>query len=138
MGGGFDETGGVFLAVATLLFAVGFVGFLMVVGRWLESVGVFVDFPGAGLEGIFAPGFWVRGSGSSAFRFVPAGIPFFRSTVAGRPVGVGLLVSGLKFDDEIAGDGAGDDVGIGFGLPVSMDERTESRNWTWSVATSKG
>lgn len=103
----------------------------MVVERWLESAGVFVDFPGAGLEGIFAPGFWFRGRGSSAFRFVPAGTPLFRSTVAGRPVGVDLRVSGFKFDDEIEGDGAGEDVGIGFGLPVSMDERTESRNWAW-------
>lgn len=57
--------------------------------------------------------------------------------MAERLVGVGLRVSGFKFDDETEGDGAAEDVGIGFGLPVSMDERTESRNWTWSVANQK-
>jgi hypothetical protein len=40
-----------------------------------------------------------------------------------------LRASGLIVDDEIVGEGAGEAVvGIGDGLPVSMDVRTESRN----------
>jgi hypothetical protein len=34
----------------------------------------------------------------------------------------------LVVDDGIVGEGAGEVVGIGDGLPVSMDVRTESRN----------
>lgn len=99
----------------------------------MEGAGALAGFAAAGLAGICDPGFCVRGNGSSAFRFVPVWSPFFRSSVAGRTAGVGFRASGLELDEETVGEGAVDGVGIGVGLPVSIDERTESRKLMVSI-----
>lgn len=95
-------------------------------------------FPAAGIVGLVAvdlrgaggANFDERGSGSSALRFIPCERGF-RSVVEGTFRGPRLVLrtSVLTVEEVTGGDTVEETWGIGDGLPVSMDERTESRNW---------
>ena len=82
---------------------------------------------GRGRRGPLASSFGVRGSCSSAFLFVPAA-RVFRSRGASRGGMLGLRTSDLAVEDETGADKDEEDGGKREGFPVSMDERTESRN----------
>lgn len=96
------------------------------VGRDLAEADAIAGREGKSLRGPWVSGFWVRGSCSSAFRFVPAASDF-RSSGISRGVVLGLRTSDLAVDDETGADSVEEEGGKREGFPVSMDERTESR-----------
>ena len=81
----------------------------------------------AALVGAGVTDFAGRASCSSAFRLIPE-TRGLRSEAPSRGTLTGLRTSVLTFEEVTGGDGEAEVGGIGDGLPVSMDERTESRN----------
>lgn len=75
-------------------------------------------------------GFSSRRSGSSAFRLIPAEVLLLVGRVGVGAEGVNFLGSGLMTVVEAAGAlGRGVVFGSEAGVPVSIDERTELRNY---------
>jgi hypothetical protein len=83
-------------------------------------------------------GFSDRRSGSSAFRLIPAEVLLLVGRLDVGAEGVNLLGSGLLFVVETAEVlGRGVIFGSEVGVPVSIDERTELRNYRLSVVLDK-
>ena len=131
LGGGFDDTGGAFCGVDERLLIVAVVDVEGALGRGLGAVGtvglMVVVVVAVVLAGAGGTGFAGGANCSSAFRFVPAAIGL-RSGARSRGTSVGLRARGLALETDTGGVGKVEVGGIGDGLPVSMDERTESRN----------
>lgn len=137
LGGGFDDTGGAFcwgveerLLTAVVAVVEG------ALGRGLGAVDtvdfavvvvLVVDDVAAALVGAGVTDFAGRASCSSAFRLIPE-TRGLRSEAPSRGTLTGLRTSVLAFEEVTGGDGEAEVGGIGDGLPVSIDERTESRN----------
>lgn len=90
----------------------------------------------AALVGAGVTDFAGRASCSSAFRLIPE-TRGLRSEAPSRGTLTGLRTSVLTFEEVTGGDGEAEVGGIGDGLPVSMDERTESRKLILSPSSQR-
>jgi hypothetical protein len=136
LGGGREDIGAVFWDVAGVGVPLLTAGFAAegALGRGFGATDEVTGLESVGLLEGWVIGLWGRGNCSSALRFVPEAL--FGRSVISRDMVLGLRASDLALEEDIGADWAVVTWGMGVGLPVSMDERTESRNYRKSQQTS--